>query len=156
MKKVWALGGALLLLSGCITTEVSPLIAGKPGIVTVLGEGNTESFLDSVTFIRPPVSGERASICLSQNVDGLEAAPVQDRGVSTASGTSSYYMESLRFKNDFRFTLTVNPREASYRFSRLMGKIRAVSAHEQFNPEAAYAEMEVIVNRIDTCLREYQ
>lgn len=153
MKKVIALSGVMSLLTGCITTEVSPLIAGKPGVVTVLGENNTESFIDSVEFRRPPVSGERALVCLSQNLDGIEATPVHDRGSYIASGKSSYYMKNLGGTNELRFTLAVRPEEASYRFSRLRGKTSGVSAHEMRNPEAAYAELEAIANRIDACLR---
>lgn len=157
MKKI-ILVGAMATIAGCIGgTKIPNSLAENPlVIISPNGSHGNPAFV-SVEFRRAKVSPELAAACMAKSVDSVELAPVHIGNAFTISGQSAYQAPQLVNSIPFRYTLTLVPLGATYLFERIRfneghvgGPLTAINA---YGAEYAYAEMEAIVARIDSCLR---
>lgn len=145
-----------ITLVGCGTTQVSPALSGKPGVVTAIG-ADGYPVVKSITITRaltaPP---ERAATCVAKSVDKPESAPIISTDVQV-SGLAAFRNDMEGFTRTFRYTLA-RSNEGVYVFDRLrytgQGTVGIeVMASKYWSPENVYAELQSITDRVDRCLR---
>lgn len=142
-------------LTGCLSTKVSPMLAGKPGVVIGMGPEGYPS-IESVEFSRGALRGD-VKACLLTSVNAPETDPVLLGPAVMVAGKSSFNqpMGLVGYPVSFRYTLTVSA--SSYKFTRLQylrngDPTTTLMAIQEGGPEHAYAALEDISKRIDTCL----
>ncbi|MCK2046690.1 hypothetical protein [Chromohalobacter moromii] len=142
----------IFALSGCAYT-VPTSLKNNPNIVISDDGVNGQPAFKSIVFIRPSSSSSYVEQCLLKEAGGSVSLI---REVYSVTGQSAYVSNSLRRSIPFQYSLSLRPEEGVYRFEKIRFNEDEVGgplfASEAVDAEKAYAEMEAIVGRIQSCL----